>query len=251
MGFAVSADSYDRFMGRFSSPLAAVLLDFASVDGGDVLDVGCGPGALTGELLRRGARVSAVDPSPGFVAAARQRHPGARVLEAAAEALPFADAGFDAALAQLVVQFMGDPAAGVAEMARVTKPGGTVAVCVWDHLAGPLAVFWQAVAALHHGDGPVPGETLAMGRRAGDLGGLLRGSGLADVLEAPIAVSVRFDDLDSWWAPFELGVGPPGDHVASLDPDARARLLERCRELLPSPPFDVRAVANAARGTHR
>lgn len=249
MGFAVSADAYDRFMGRFSEPLAGVFADFARIDGGDVLDVGCGPGALTNELLRRGASVSAVDPSPGFVAAASERHPEARVLEASAEALPFGDEAFDAALAELVVQFMRDPAAGVDEMARVTRHGGTIALCTWHHEQGPLGVFWQAAASLHASDEPLPEELLGTGGRAGDLGRLLRAGGLSDVVESSIEVSVRFDDLDAWWAPFELGVGPPGDHVASLDADARARLKQRCGQLLSTPPFEVRSVSNAARGT--
>src|SRR6185437_6338669 len=101
-------------------------------------DVGCGPGALTGELVRRvGAdAVAAVDPSPGFVEAARQRHPGVDVRRAEAERLPFEDGSFDAALAQLVVHFMTDPATGIGEMRRVTRRGGVVAACVWDHAGG-------------------------------------------------------------------------------------------------------------------
>ena len=103
-----------------------------------MLDVGCGPGALTAELLRRldPGDVAAVDPSEPFVAAARSRHPGVDVRQAAAESLPFDDGAFDAALAQLVVHFMADPLRGIGEMARVTRPGGAVAACVWDHGGG-------------------------------------------------------------------------------------------------------------------
>ncbi|SDR73732.1 class I SAM-dependent methyltransferase [Agrococcus carbonis] len=248
MGFAVTADAYDRFMGRFSRPLAAVFADMAGVDGGAVLDVGCGPGALTDELVRRGARVRAVDPAPGFVEAVRARHPGVDVLEASAEALPFPDGAFDAALAQLVVHFMAEPAAGLAEMVRVTRRGGTVAACVWDHALGPLSVFWQAVASLHEGDGPPPGEASRAGQHRGDLERLLLGAGLVEVEEAPIATVVRFEDVASWWAPFELGVGPAGDHVSGLDAQGRALLAARCRELLPPAPFDVTATAWSARG---
>src|SRR5262245_1447388 len=122
-------------MGRFSEPLAAQFADYAGIrhPPAQVLDVGCGPGALTGLLVRRlgGENVSAVDPSSPFVDAARQRHPAVDVRAASAESLPFADGTFDAALAQLVVHFMRDPVAGLTEMARVTRPGGIVAACVW------------------------------------------------------------------------------------------------------------------------
>ena len=104
MSFAVGADLYDRFMGRYAVPLAPGFADLAAVDAGRrVLDVGCGPGALTAELVRRlgPSAVSAVDPSEPFVAAARQRHPGVDVQRATAEEMPFEDRVFDAALAQL------------------------------------------------------------------------------------------------------------------------------------------------------
>src|SRR5687768_5463447 len=126
-------------MGRYSVPLAPRFAAFAAVAAPQrVLDVGCGPGALTAELVRRlgPAAVSAVDPSEPFVAAARERHPGVDVRRAAAEQLPCGDGEFDAALAQLVVHFMADPVAGIREMARVTREGGVVAACVWDHAGG-------------------------------------------------------------------------------------------------------------------
>ncbi len=249
MGFAVSADAYDRFMGRFSEPLAPVLADFAAVPAGAVLDVGCGPGALTAELLRRGATVAAVDPSAPFVAAVRARHPGVDVREASAESLPFDDASFDAALAQLVVHFMRDPDAGLREMTRVTRAGGTVAACVWDHATGPLGAFWAAVATLHDGQGHPPSEAPRTGSHRGDLARVLSGAGLRGVVEEPIHVTVPFERFEAWWEPFELGVGPAGDHVAALDAAARERLRDACRAQLPEPPFEVRAVAWAARGT--
>ena len=139
MSFNVSADAYMRFMGRYSEPLATQFADLAGVRGGQrVLDVGCGPGALTAELVNRAGAdaVSAVEPSASFLDAARDRLPGVDIKQSAAEQLPFPDAGFDAALAQLVVHFMADPVTGLREMGRVTRPGGLVAACVWDHAAG-------------------------------------------------------------------------------------------------------------------
>src|SRR5881398_1413063 len=172
MSFNVSADAYLRFMGRYSEPLAAQFADLAGVGGGQrLLDVGCGPGALTAELVSRAGpeAVSAVEPSGSFAAAARERLPGVDIRQAAAERLPFGDAAFDAALAQLVVHFMADPVAGLREMGRVTRLRGTVAACVWDHSAGgsgPLSVYYEA---LHELDPSRPNESERPGTRPGHL----------------------------------------------------------------------------------
>ena len=144
MSFDVSADAYTRFMGRYSEPLAAVFADLAGVRPGQrALDVGCGPGALTAELAGPlgASEVCAVDPSESFAVAAGERLPGVTVSVAAAERLPFPDGAFDAVVAQLVVHFMADPVAGLREMGRVTRRGGVVGACVWDHGGGhgPLA----------------------------------------------------------------------------------------------------------------
>jgi SAM-dependent methyltransferase len=251
MSFSAGPEAYDRFMGRYSTPLAPRFADFASVcEAQRVLDVGCGPGALTGELVRRvgAGTVAAVDPSPGFVEAAAQRNPGVDVRHAEAEALPFDDGSFDAALAQLVVHFMSDPAAGIGEMRRVTRPGGVVAACVWDHAggAGPLGRFWDAARQLDPG---VADESDLPGARQGDLERLLREAGLADVEEQLLTVEVEHESFEDWWEPFTLGIGPAGAYVKGLADDARDRVRERCRELQPAAPFAVSASAWAARGT--
>jgi SAM-dependent methyltransferase len=250
MSFRVGAEAYDRFMGRYSEPLAPHLADLARVAAGQhVLDVGCGPGALTAELVRRvGApAVAAVEPSEPFVAAARARHPGVDVRHAAAEELPFADGTFDAALAQLVVHFMTDPVAGLGEMRRVTRSDGVVVACVWDHQGGrgPLGVFWDAV---RRHDRDVAGEADLAGAREGHLGELLRAAGLRQVEETSLAVRVVHPSFEDWWEPVTLGVGPAGAYVAGLDTDARARLRAECLARQPSAPFVVTALAWAARG---
>jgi SAM-dependent methyltransferase len=250
VSFDVDAAAYDRFMGRYSAPLAPLLADLASVDGRQrVLDVGCGPGALTTELVARvGPRsVSAVDPSAPFVTTARERHPGVDVQRAAAEELPFPDGMFDAALAQLVVHFMADPVAGVREMARVTRGGGVVGACVWDHAGGrgPLSVFWEAVHTL---DADVADESRLAGAREGHLGELFREAGLREIEESALSVDIEHPTFEEWWEPFTLGVGPAGVFAAGLDGDEKARLREACRERLPAPPFVVTARAWAARG---
>jgi ubiquinone/menaquinone biosynthesis C-methylase UbiE len=139
MQFAAPAEHYDRFMGRYTPTLASALVDAAGVAAGmRVLDVGCGPGGLTRELVSRvGARnVAAIDPEPHFAAVCRERNPGADIREGVAETLPWPDADFDASLSSLVLGFMRDPDMGVREMARVTRPGGIVAACMWDTAAG-------------------------------------------------------------------------------------------------------------------
>jgi SAM-dependent methyltransferase len=248
--FAVGAELYDRFMGRYSFPLAPRLADFAGVAAGQrVLDVGCGPGALTGELVGRlgPEAVTAVDPSEPFVAAARERHPGVDVRRGSAEELPFGDGEFDAALAQLVVHFMADPLAGLRECARVTRAGGIVAACVWDHAGagGPLALFW---AAAHELDPGVHDESELAGAREGHLGQLFRAAGLGDVDEDILSVEVEHPTFEDWWEPFTLGVGPAGAYVAGLEPTRQAELRELCRERQPPAPFAVTARAWAARG---
>jgi SAM-dependent methyltransferase len=199
---------------------------------------------LTAELVARlGAdAVAAVDPSPSFVAATRARLPGVDVRAGVAEDLPFGDGSFDLAVAQLVVHFMSDPVAGLAEMARVTAAGGTVATCVWDHAggSGPLSVFWQGV---HDLDPDAPGEAALAGAREGHLVELCEAAGLRDVASSALTVRVPFPTFDEWWEPYMLGVGPAGGYMAQLDDVRRERLRDRCRELLPEAPFEVAATA--------
>ena len=242
MAFDVAADAYARFMGRYSEPLAEQLVDLVSVRPGmRALDVGCGPGVLTSRLAARlGAEnVAAIDPSPPFVAAARERCPGVEVREGRAEALPYDDAAFDVALANLVVHFMSAPVGGLREMGRV---GGLVAATVWNHATGtgPLATFWQAVKDL---DPDAADEATLPGTGEGDLGVLAREAGFRDVRESSLTVTVPYSSFDEWWEPYTLGVGPAGDHVAGLDDAGKERLRTRCAELLPSGAFTVAATA--------
>ena len=211
VSFDVSADAYLRFMGRYSEPLAVQFADLAGIGRGQrVLDVGCGPGALTAELARRAGpdAVSAVDPSASFAAAARERLPGVDVRRSPAERLPFPDGTFDAALAQLVVHFMTDPVAGLREMSRVTRPGGVISACVWDHAGGrgPLAVFWQAVRQL---DPAADDESDLAGVREGQLAALFAQAGLNATEVSTLTVRAGYASFADWWEPFTLGVGRP------------------------------------------
>jgi SAM-dependent methyltransferase len=251
--FDVSANAYDRYMGTYSGPLAPQFADLAGVTAGlRSLDVGCGPGALTAELVMRlGAEaVAAVDPQESFVNVARERNPGVDVRVGEAEDLPFPDGGFDVALAQLVVHFMSDPVAGLREMARVSRTGGVVAACVWDHGGGqgPLSPYWVAARAL---DADVVGESHLAGSSEGQLSELFEAAGLSEVEETSLSVGVEHATFEKWWELFSLGVGPAGAHAARLDDSARAQLRERARGLLPVEPFVLTARAWAARGLVR
>ena len=250
MSFDVAADAYDRYMGRFSRLLSPQMADLAGVRAGQrALDVGCGPGALTTVLVERlGAKaVAAVDPSHSFVEAARARNPGVDVRLASAERLPFDSRTFDATLAQLVVHFMSDPVAGLVELARVTRAGGSIAACVWDHAGrqGPLSMFWKEV---HEVDPEAIGESNLAGAREGHLAELFAAAGLRAIESTVLSADLELPSFDDWWEPFMGGVGPAGAYVAALDEARRAELRERCRARLPEGPFVMPARAWAARG---
>ncbi len=250
MSFDVAADAYDGFMGRYSRLLSSQLVDLASVRAGQrVLDVGCGTGALTGELVGRlgPTAVAGADPSEPFVAAIRSRYPGVDVRRATAEHLPFGDDAFDATLAQLVVHFMDDPVAGLTEMRRVTRPGGVVAACVWDHggSQGPLRLFWEAARSL---DPAADDESNRPGTREGHLAELFGAANLRSIKATALTVSLDHPTFEAWWEPFTRGVGPAGAYLAGLDADRRTTLRAACREQVSAEPFTVNAVAWAAVG---
>ena len=235
--FRTPAEAYDRHIGRYGRELARALIAAAGVQpGGRALDVGCGPGALTSELVAvPGAeRVAAVDPSEPFAEACRLRLPGVQVEVAPAEALPFADAAFDHAFAQLVVNFMSDPLEGVREMRRVTRPGGTVVAAVWDY-AGEMTLlrrFWDAAISLDPGAAERDEGRCMPFCTPDSLGGLWGEAGLAEVSVAPVVVSADYDDFEDLWQPLELGVAPSGAYVAALAPDRRAALKEDLKRRL-------------------
>jgi SAM-dependent methyltransferase len=247
------ADAYERFMGRYSRPLAHEFARATGVAAGErVLDVGCGTGALTSVLAERVGpdHVAAADPSEPFVDQCRVNVPGADVRVGPAEALPFADRGFDRALAQLVFHFVDDPAAAAGEMMRVTRHRGTVAACVWDFTGGMTMVraYWDSAREV---DPNAPDEIERFGGRPGQLAALWRAVGLRDVTDSSLAVSSRYDDFDELWQSFRGGAaGPVGAHLASLDETAREALRETLRRRLGSPggPFELTARAWCAIG---
>jgi len=241
-------------MGRYVPTLADALADAAGVRAGmRALDVGCGPGGLTRELTARlGAEnVAAIDPAEQFAEACRARNPGADVRVGGAEDLPWGDGEFDATLASLVVAFMRDARAGTREMARVTKPGGVVAACMWDVPGGGmtmLSTFWRAARSLKP---DTQGEAVRVGVHEGEIAALLEAAGLEDVQDGTLVTAAHYEDFEDFWQPFTFAVGPAGSYLREQPSEQQDAIRERCRSLLgdPSGPFDLEARAWYARGT--
>lgn len=250
--FSSPAEHYDRFMGRYTEPLARALVDATGIEAGmRVVDVGCGPGGLTTELAGRlgGENVAAIDPAAQFVAACRERVPGADVREGVAEQLPWEDASFDAALSCLVLAFMSDADAGLTEMARVTKPGGTVAACMWDLEGGGmrmLALFWKAMKSVKPDS---KDERDRAGTKQGEIAERMRRVGLAEVTDGALEVEVSYTGFEDFWEPFTHGVGPAGQALASFSDEQRDAVGDAVRADLPEGPFTLPAVAWFATGT--
>ena len=249
--FAVTGSTYDSFMGRYSTKLADEFADLAGVRRGQsALDVGCGPGALTGVLVERlGARaVAACDPSPGFVADCTERHPRVRVAPGRAESIPFESDSFDHALAQLVLHFVSDPGAAASEMVRVVRPGGWVSACVWDFDEGMqmLRAFWDAALELDPG-APDEAQRMRFGR-PGEIAELWATAGLVDIEETTLTVASGYETFDELWNGYLAGVGPAGAYCVSLGDADRLRLRSVLERRLGSPagPFELEAVARAA-----
>lgn len=239
--FRVGGDEYDAFMGRYSQRLAPPFADFAGVSPGSrALDVGAGTGALTAELLKRGATVAAAEPSPEFAGVLRERFPGLEVEEAPAESLPWADDVFDVALAQLVVAFMADAPAAIAEMARVAR---RLAVCMWG--IAEVEMF----AAIDRTADAIVGSRSVEPRRyrtPQELHDLLAPHG--EVSAAELDVTAGYRDFDDFWQAMSHGVGPVGQWLASLDADGRERANAELHRQLgrPEGPFELKATAFAA-----
>ena len=254
--FEVAAETYDLHVGRYAPALARAhvrLLDLRKR--GDVLEVGCGPGALT-EILAEtvgGRHVCAVEPSESFADACRIRVPEADVRVATGEDLPDFGRTFHAATSQLVLNFMSDADACVASMRRAVRDGGTVASVVWDYRSGMrmLRAFWDAALELDR-DAPDEGRTMPHCTPAG-LRVLWRRGGLDRIETGELVVRARYADFEDFWAPFPAGIAPSGVYCASLEPDHREALRNLVSRHLGSPggPFELDARAWYVRGVVR
>ncbi len=252
MGFDVPGEAYDKYIGRYSRELAPMFADFALGPAPTpVLDVGCGPGALANELAGRfgASNVTAIDPSEPFAAACRARVPGVDVRVGAGEALPFADQAFGTALSQLVLSFVADADKMLSEMARVVRPGGNVAVCMFEANGFALVrTFWDASLRFDPG---APDDSKIPYRRMDELVSVCQRARLRNIVTAELEVATRYTDFDELWAPFSFGIGPAAGYLKKQTPERRAAIREAYFELLdkPSGAFTLPAKVLAVRGT--
>jgi len=258
--FAVGP-AYEAYIGRWSRPVGREFVRWLDVPARRRwLDVGCGTGALTELVVEIGeARsVVGVDPSAGFVQHARSRGFGTaevQFLQGDALALPVGSVDFDAAVSGLVLNFVPEPGRMVAEMTRAARPGGTVALYVWDMSGGMelVARFWEAATEVDSSAATSDESTRFREICSPEpLEALFAGAGLADVLARPIDVSTVFADFDDYWTPFLGGQGPAPAYLASLSAERQDAIREVLRKrLLPGADGSIalNARAWAIRGT--
>ena len=253
------AQSYERFMGRWSRGLALDFVRFAGVrDGDTVLDVGSGTGALTAAIAKEApsSRIFGLDPAAPYVALAQSQQGSARVQFEVGDAqqMRFDDATFDRTLSLLVVNFIPDPRKALREMKRVTKSKGTIAAAVWDYGEGMemLRVFWDEAVALKPANAAKDERNMPLCRR-GDLAALWREEGLREVVEEALTIETRFESFDDFWSPFLEKQGPAGAYASSLPAADREALRLRLRRRLlgdgPDKAILMHARAWAVRGT--
>jgi SAM-dependent methyltransferase len=236
----VSGDAYEPYVGRWSRPVATEFVRWLDpLPDGRWVDIGCGTGAVTESVLREGSpgMVVCLDRSAGYVAGARARVADARArfLLGAADAIPLGDRTADAVVSGLVLNFIPDTAAAVAEMARVTRSGGVVAAYVWDYATGMQMMrhFWDAAGALDPRARELDeGERFPL-CRPDALTALFEGARLSGVRVRAIDVPTRFRDFEDYWAPFLGGQGPAPGYAMALDEPRRLALRERIRAGLP------------------
>jgi SAM-dependent methyltransferase len=254
-----TADAYERYVGRWSRPVAAEFVRWLDLPHGlEWVDVGCGTGALASTILRDAAprRVRGFDLSAGYVAGARAQVSDLRATfaQADATALPDPAHSCDAAVSGLVLNFVPEPARAVAEMRRIVRPGGTVGVYLWDYAGGMqlIRIFWDAAVELD-----ASARDLDEGRRFGLCGPeplreLFASAGLRHVQLRAIDVPTVFHDFEDFWEPFLGGQGPAPGYAMSLDEERRTALRELIRGRLPYEPdgsIALTARAWAVRGT--
>ena len=234
-----AGDPYEYYMGRWSKLVAERFLDWLSpVPGRHWLDVGCGSGALSDAIVKRHApgSVIAIDQSQGFVTTAQQRLGDSATCRVGdALSLPVVDASVDFTVSGLVMNFIAEPGKALAEMQRVTRRHGTVAVYVWDY-AGKMEMlnhFWDVVVELSPGASGLHEGHRFNDANAEQLTAAFARAGFAEIASAPLDIVMRFADFDDYWQPFLGGQGPAPTYVAKLDAPERDHLRQVLAQRLP------------------
>lgn len=230
---------YEQYMGRWSRRVAPLFLSWLDIPSGRRwLDLGCGTGALCAAIAHNcaPASIAGVEPAEGFLRSARENLADRAVVYAgSATAIPLGDASVDVVVSGLVLNFVPNHGAALAEMARVTGKGGTIAAYVWDY-AGKMELmrhFWDAAVALDPDAAKMDEGVRFPLCHPAALGKLFADAGLKDIAQTAIDLPTRFASFDDYWQPFLGGQGPAPAYAMSLDESARARLRERMRERLP------------------
>ncbi len=236
-----SADSYERFVGRWSRLVAGDFIRWLDAPPGAIwVDVGCGTGALSNEIGQTASpeRVDGIDPSGAFLQQAAANFDGPMFSFRVGDALglPQTNSTYDVAVSALVLNFLADPARGVEEMMRVTKPRGIVGSYVWDYAADMqmLRYFWDAVVELDPSARELDEGVRFPLARPERLTSLWRHAGLSDVETTAIDVPTRFADFDDYWGPFLGGQGPAPGYNVSLSPGKQRDLRDLLATRLPS-----------------
>ncbi|GGC29925.1 methyltransferase [Siccirubricoccus deserti] len=236
-----AAEAYERYMGRWSRKVAPLFLDWlAAPDGLRWADIGCGTGELSLQIATRcrPSRLIGIDPAAGFLAQAARRIPGAEFRAGDATRLDLPDNGLDYAVSGLVLNFLPDPAQALGEMARVVRPGGTVALYVWDY-AGQMQImrqFFDTARLVDPGAAAHDDGIRAPICRPGPLRAAFLAAGLTEAATTALDIPAAFADFADYWEPFLGGTGSAPKYCAGLDEDRRNRICNLLRQRLPTGP---------------
>lgn len=252
--------AYELFLGRWTARLARPLLDFAAFSpAGDLLEVGCGTGSLACAMAERwpGRRVVGLDIAEPYIAFARGRADGEWPVFQIGDScrLPYRDAEFGGAAAQLVLNFVSDPQRAVAEMRRVTRSGGCLVAAVWDFRGGLVyqRLFWDTAAGLDPAAATARDRLFSSALALPDgLVDLFSQAQLSKVERASLSIRMDYASFADYWQPLLGGQGPVGTYAAGLAPALRARIEAAVRAAYlsgaPDGPRSMTATAWAVRG---